>query len=182
MPLLGLALVLILPFAVLALMPLSLFLRYRASTARRMARGWVAALNVIAFVLSATLFLAAAALTNLRVPHAFPYALAGLGGGLVLGVIGLWASRWETTARGLHYTPSRVLVLALMLVIMGRMLYGLWRAWHAWHHAAGDQSWLASAGVAGSLAAGAVVLGYFLAYNAGVWRRFRSHRSSLQPR
>ena len=72
MPLLGLALVLILPFAVLALMPLSLFLRYRASTARRMARGWVAALNVIAFVLSATLFLAAAALTNLRVPHAFP--------------------------------------------------------------------------------------------------------------
>ena len=182
MPLVFLVLVLLIPLAMVAAVPLSFVLRYRASTARRMARGWVAALNVFAFILSATLFLTAAALTNLRVPHAFPYALAGFAGGLVLGVIGLWVSRWETTARGLHYTPSRALILALMLVIMGRMLYGVWRLWHAWHHAAGDQSWLASSGVAGSLGAGAVVLGYFLAYNAGVWRRFRSHRSLRQPR
>jgi hypothetical protein len=56
------------------------------------------------------------------------------------------------------------------------MVYGLWRLWHAWRSAPGDASWLAESGVAGSLGAGAVVLGYYLAYNAGVWRRFKRHR------
>jgi hypothetical protein len=76
----------------------------------------------------------------------------------------------------LHYTPSRALVLAITLVVASRMVYGLWRAWHAWRSAGGDASWLATSGAAGSLAAGAVVLGYYLAYNAGVAWRFKRHR------
>ena len=182
MPLVALALVLLLPFALLALMPLSLFLRYRASTARRMARGWVAAINVVAIAASSSLLLAAAALTALRVPRAFTYTLLGLAGGCALGLVGLALSRWETTPRGLHYTPSRALVLAIMLLVASRMAYGLWRAWHAWHRAPNETSWLAASGAAGSLAAGAVVLGYFLAYNAGVWSRFRRHRRATGVR
>lgn len=178
MPLLLLALVLVLPFLMVAFVPVSLFLRYRASTARRQARGWIAAINVVAFGISAGLFLTVAAMTNLWVPRAFTFALAGLAGGGVLGLLGLWLSRWEATPHSLHYTPSRWLVLAIMLVVASRMAYGLWRAWHAWHAggATSAGSWLANAGAAGSLAAGAVVLGYFLAYHAGVWRRLRRHR------
>jgi hypothetical protein len=176
MPLVALALVLALPFALLALVPISLVLRYRASTARRMARGWVLAVNVVGIAVSATLLLVGAALTNLRVPRAFVYSVCGLLAGCVLGALGLALSRWEATARGLHYTPSRALVLAIMLVVASRMGYGVWRAWHAWHRASAETSWLAASGAAGSLAAGAVVLGYFLAYNAGVWRRLRHHR------
>jgi hypothetical protein len=178
MPLVALALVLILPFALLALMPVSLVLRYRASTARRQARGWLAAINVVAFGISAGLFATVAAMTSFWVPRAFAYTLAGLAGGSLLGLFGLWLSRWEATPHSLHYTPSRWLVLAIMLVVASRMAYGLWRAWHAWHAggATSGGSWLANAGAGGSLAAGAVVLGYFLAYHAGVWRRLRRHR------
>jgi hypothetical protein len=49
----------------------------------------------------------------------------------------------------------------------------LWRSWQAWRLAAGDTSWIVSSGVAGSLAAGAVVLGYYLTYWFGVRRRLR---------
>jgi hypothetical protein len=176
MPLVALALVLILPFVLVAFLPLSLVLRYRASTARRQARGWVAAINVVAFGISAALFLAVAAVTSVWMPRAFTYTVAGLAGGCVLGVLGLWLSRWEATAQALHYTPSRLLVLTLMLVVASRMAFGLWRAWYVWRSMPGETSWLAASGATGSLAAGAVVLGYFLAYHAGVWLRSRLHR------
>jgi hypothetical protein len=182
MPLVALALVLLLPFVLLALMPLSIVLRYRASTARRLARGWVATINVLALALSVAFFLTVAATTSLWVPRALTYTTLGLAGGIVLGLVGLWLSRWEATARGLHYTPSRSLVLAIMLVVASRMVYGLWRAWHAWHRAANETSWLAASGAAGSLAAGAVVLGYYLAYNAGVWARFKRHKQTSSAR
>jgi hypothetical protein len=176
MPLVVLAFVLFIPLALIALVPISIVLRYRASTARRQARGWVAAINVVAFGLSAALLLAVAAVTSVWMPRAFTYTVAGLAGGCVLGVLGLWLSRWESTAQSLHYTPSRFLVLTLMLVVVSRMVFGLWRAWYAWRAMAGETSWLVASGAAGSLAAGAVVLGYFLAYHAGVWVRSRLHR------
>ena len=162
--------------AALALMPLSLVLRYRASTARRPARGWVAALNVGAIGFSAILLLAGAAVTNAWVSRAFAYTVAGMAVGGLLGLVGLALTRWEATGRSLHYTPNRWLVLAVLLVVTTRLAYGLWRAWHAWHTTPGEEPWLAASGAAGSLAAGALVVGYFLTYWAGVWRRFRQHR------
>jgi hypothetical protein len=51
------------------------------------------------------------------------------------------------------------------------MLYGFWRMWHAWHITGHDKSWLASAGIPGSMAVGALVLGYYLTYFAGIrWK------------
>ena len=177
MPLLVVAVALVLGLlAVIALLPLSLVLRYRAGTARRPARGWVAAINVVAAGASATLLLMVAGITTYWVPTALRYALLGLAAGGLLGLVGLWLSRWEVTPRSLHYTPSRALVLAITSVVAARLVYGLWRSWHAWHAAAGDTSWLAASGAAGSLAAGALVLGYYLAYWAGVWGRISKHR------
>jgi hypothetical protein len=172
MPLILLAVVLVL--APIVLMPVSLVIRYRAGTARRQARGWVAMLNVVGLVISTGLFLLGAALANIWVPHAFGYALLGLLGGFALGIIGLWLSRWERGGESLHYTPNRWLVLAVTLLVTARILFGLWRSWHTWHHATGD-SVLAAFGVAGSLAAGAVVLGYYLSYWLGIRRRLRRH-------
>jgi hypothetical protein len=162
--------------ALVALMPLSLMLRYRAGTARRPARRWVAAINLAAVGISATLLLMVAGITSYWIPTALGYALVGLAGGCLLGLLGLWLSRWEVTPRSLHYTPSRALVLAITLVVMARLIYGFWRSWHAWHATPGDASWLAASGAAGSLAAGALVLGYYLTYWAGVWRRINRHR------
>jgi hypothetical protein len=67
-------------------------------------------------------------------------------------------------------------VLAITLVVTARLIYGFWRSWHAWQSTPGDTSWLAASGAAGSLAAGALVLGYYLAYWAGVWRRVSQDR------
>ena len=175
MPLLLLAVLLLL--APVVLMPLSLVLRYRAGTARRQARGWVAAINIAGLALSVTLFLVGAAITSYWAPGALTYSLMGLGGGIVLGIVGLWITRWEHTYEGLHYTPNRWLVLGVTLVFTARVLYGFWRGWNAWQAAPGETSWLAAFGIAGSLAAGAIVLGYYLAYWIGLRSRLNCRAS-----
>ena len=176
MPLLLLAVALVL--APIVLVPVSLVLRYRAGTARRQARGWVATLNLIGIVISTMLFLMGAGIANIWVAHAVRYSLLGLLGGFALGIVGLWLSRWERAPQSLHYTPNRWLVLAVTLLVTARILFGLWRSWHSWHLASttgADTSLVASFGVAGSLSAGAVVLGYYLSYWLGIRRRLKRH-------
>jgi len=174
-PLLVLALVLLAMFAAIALIPVSLVMRYRAGTMRRPSRRWVSSLNVVMLTVSALFFLTVAAMTNLWVPRAFLYAMAGLGTGAVLGLVGLLLTRWETSGRTMHFTPNRWLVLVLSVVIAARVTYGFWRSWHAWSAPVEGASWLVASGAAGSLAAGAVVIGYYLMYSIGVRRRTISH-------
>ena len=179
-----LLIVLLLAFVVLLVplfVPLSLVLRYRAGTSRQRARGWLATFNVIAIAISASLLLLSSAATTFWVPWAFLYVLGGLAGGCLLGLLGLAWSRWEASPSGLHFTPNRWLVLAILLAVAARIAYGLWRAWNTLGAAPDEGSWLAASGLAGSLAAGAVVIGYYLAYWSGVRRRIRRHRRDGGP-
>jgi hypothetical protein len=166
---------LLLVVALVLATPFLLYLRYRTGTMRRRGREWVANVNLASLGLSAALLVWVAALTTFWVPHAFSYSLAGLFAGSLLGFLGLALTRWEMIPRGLHYTPNRWLVLLVTLAVVTRLLYGLWRIWHAWRAAASNGSWLASAGVAGSMAVGAVVVGYYLIYFAGVRWKLRAH-------
>jgi len=177
-PLVPLFAALLLVLALILAMPLLLFLRYRAGTARRRAYRWVATLNLATIVLSAGFFLYVAAITTFWVPDAFRYSVFGLLGGGLLGVIGLALTRWEQTPRALHYTPNRWLILIITLAVSARLLYGIWRIWHGWHTSGSDSSWLTSVGIAGSLALGALMLGYYVAYSAGVWWRLRQRAKS----
>lgn len=171
MPLIPFVLALLFVLALVFASPLLLVLRYRAGTARRRGRRLVATINLGSMLVSVGLFLWVAAMTAFWVPKAFSYSLAGLIVGCVLGLLGLAVTRWELTPQALYYTPNRWLVLLITLAVTTRLLYGLWRIWHAWRTAGPDTSWVASAGVAGSMAVGAVVLGYYLIYSAGVrWR------------
>jgi hypothetical protein len=170
-PLVLLLLVLLVPVAIVAATPLLLALRYRAGTMRRRGRPWVATVNLVSFLLSTALFLWVAAITTWWIPRAFTYSLIGLAAGCLLGLLGLALTRWEKTPEALYYTPNRWLVLLITLAVTVRLIYGLWRIWHAWRTAGPDSSWVASAGVAGSMAVGAIVIGYCLTYSAGVrWR------------
>jgi hypothetical protein len=170
MPFVLIVAILLIPFVVIALTPLLLLQRYRVGTTRRVARRWVATLNIAAMILSVCFFLIGAAITAAWVPHAFTSALAGLAGGCSLGVLGLFLTRWDHTPRSLHYTPNRWLVLVITLLVSARVVYGLWRVWVTMP-SGGDASWVASFGVAESLATGAIVLGYYLVYSIGVRRR-----------
>ena len=161
--------------AIIALVPISIVQRYRLGTSRQRARGWLAVVNLTGLALSAVAFLIGAAFTDLWVPHSLRYSVEGLGIGIALGVIGLWLTRWEHGRDALHYTPNRLLVLAVTLVVTARIAYGFWRALHAWHTGMADETWWGVSGIAGSMAAGAIVLGYYLAYWAGVRRKYRRH-------
>jgi hypothetical protein len=186
-PLVALALLLLIPLVVIALMPLILIQRFRMGRARRPARPWLATINVIAMVFSAMFFLAGVAVTTLWVPGAFEAALIGLAAGGVLGAIGIRLSRWESGPSSLYYTPNQWLVLAITVTVAARLLYGLWRSW-AWWAAGGSATSLPAAfGVTGSLGAAAIVIGYYLAYSIGVRGRvrrwqLRSLRTGLQAR
>ena len=176
MPLLLLPLAAILiPFALVLGLPFTILQRYRAGTARRQGRGWIAAINVFGLCLSVAFFLVSATITNVWVPRALPYSAIGLLAGCALGILGLSLTRWEAAPSTLHFTPNRWLVLSITLAVAFRIAFGFWRAWHAWHISAGAEDWMRKAGLAGSMAAGALVLGYYLSFWAGVWLRVRGY-------
>jgi hypothetical protein len=164
--------------AVVALIPIALLQRYRMGVARQRARGWLAAINVVGLSLSGMLFMLTAAITTIWVHGALAYTIGGLATGWVLGVAGVWLTRWEPTPSGLYFTPNRWLVLSITLVVTGRLLFGFWRAWHTWLAGLDHASWVAAAGLAKSMGAGGVVLGYYFVYWIGVRARLRLQRAT----
>ena len=178
MPLLALAILVILIFV--ALIPLSIVQRFRVGTSRRQARGWVAKLNLIAVAFSAVLFLVGAFITSRWIPDAHTYTLAGFGAGCVLGMLGIALTRWEYAGRRLQYTPNRWLVLTITIVVAARVLYGFWRTWEVWRASLESMAWVAASGVAASMSAGAVALGYYLIFWTGVLRRIRRHEPGIE--
>jgi len=173
MPLILLFVILALILASVLIVPISVVQRYRVGVARRPARGWLVTLNLAGFSLSTLLFVVGAAMSNLWIPNALVATLAGLFAGGVLGVAGLALTRWEPVRGQWYFTPNRWLVLTITLVVAARLGYGFWRSWHAWRAGFAGNSWFVAAGVDGSLAAGALVLGYYVVYWAGVRRRLR---------
>lgn len=172
----------ILPLAILIvvtvsvlILPWSIVQRYRAGTSRRMARAWVAIINFFGIGFSAAVFLASAAAISFWIPGAFTYSAIGFSAGCALGLISLRATSWEQSSSALHYTPNRWLVLAITLTVGVRLCYGLWRTWQAWQAAPSSESWVTASGFTGSLAAGALVLGYYIMFWGGVWIFAKRH-------
>jgi hypothetical protein len=166
--------------AVIALIPFSLIQRFRRGTMRRRAVGWVIALNGAGTFVSALLFLSGAAITTRWIPGTLTYTAAGLAAGCVAGAIGLALTRWDIAGGRLYFTPNRWLVLGITLVVTLRVFYGFYRSYQAWEATLDRVTWVAASGVATSMSAGAIVLGYYLVYWIGVRRRLR--RVPLVPR
>ena len=162
-------------FLTIATLPFAIIFRYRQGTKRRRARAWIASINTFATGLSATILLITAAVTNRWIANAFSYSAAGLAAGCLLGFAGLALSRWDTEGRSLYYTPNNLVVFTISLLVTARLAYGFWRGWEAWQSTPDAKSSIAAFGVAGSMAAGAVVVGYYLVYWAGLgWRLKRA--------
>src|SRR5688572_33259587 len=127
MPLIALAILIVL--AVIALIPISIIQRLRVGISRRQARGWVAALNLIAVVLSVALFLLGAFVTSRWIPEALTYTLAGLGVGSLLGLLGTALTRWEYAEGRVFFTPIRWLVIGIDLAVTSRVFDGCVLVW-----------------------------------------------------
>jgi hypothetical protein len=174
-PIIIFALLLFVLFALVGVILLSLALRYRAGTARRQARSWVASMNVWMTSFSALFFLSFTLLLSFWIGSAFRFALMGILVGGLLGLLGLALTRWESRPEGLFYTPSRWLALIIVFAIAARVLYGWWRATHPGSSTSGGQHWLITAsGAQLSLAVAAGLIGYYLCYSIGV--RLRLNR------
>ncbi|HTU99106.1 MAG TPA: hypothetical protein VMF13_01100 [Luteitalea sp.] len=181
MPLLIVALVALVFILPIVLLPLSIVQRYRVGTARRPARAWVATLNTIGFAVSTMGLVVSATFMSIWVPGALSGAAAGLVGGVALGLIGLSLSHWESEAGVMHFTPNRWLVGVLTLLVVARVCYGFWRAYSAWGAWGATSGWAANAGLAGSLAAGAVLIGYGAGFWAAVrWRIARRQSARMR--
>ena len=171
MPLLIVVLVLAALLLPIVVLPLSVVQRYRMGTARRPARVWIANLNIGGFFIAAGVVVITATLTALWVPSALSATSAALFGGALLGVVGLSLSAWDTHGGQLYFTPNRWLVGALTLLVVARLAYGAWRFWQAWLEWGGQAGWLQSTAASGSLAAGALLIGYGLGFWSAVrWR------------
>lgn len=169
MPIIVFALLLFVLLAFAGVILLSLALRYRAGTARRQARCWVASLNLWATSLSAIFFLSFTLMLSIWVGSAFQYAVIGIGMGAIIGLLGLALTRWESRREGLFYTPNRWLAFLIVFAIAARVVYGWWRATHPGSNAPGDHHWLITAsGMQLSLAVAAGLIGYYLIYSIGV--------------
>ena len=177
MPLL--LLLLALPIILLALTPLLLVQRYRIGTARRPARPWLATFSIVMMGLTTVLFLGGATITSMWVDGALTGAAAGVGAGLMLGLVGLILTRWEATPGSFHYTPNRWLVLFVTVVVSARVLYGVYRSWLAAQAGIAGTSLVTAFGIPESLGAGGLVIGYYLAYGAGL--RWRIRRWQQRP-
>ena len=171
LPLILLGIFIVLAF--IALIPFSLIQRFRVGTMRRRAIGWMIGLNAAGTFLSVLLFLAGAAITARWIPGTLTYTAGGLAFGALIGAIGLALTRWEYAGGRLYYTPDRWLVLGITLVVAARLFYGFYRSYEAWQSTLDRMTWVAASGVATSMSAGAIVLGYYLVYWSGVRRRLR---------
>jgi len=175
-PIILFALLFFVLLAVAGVVLLSLALRYRAGTARRQGRRWIASLNVWMNSLSAVFFLSFSFLISFWLGTAFRFALLGMCFGAILGLLGLAITRWESQPEGLFYTPSRWLALLVTLAIAARFVYGWWHATHSGSSAPSEQRWLMTAsGTELSLAVAAGSIAYYLVYSIGVRLRVALH-------
>ena len=167
-------LVLLLAALALLLWPLGLWQRYRLGRARRRARPWLVAFNAVALLASLGLFAVGVAIAGTWVDGALANAGLGLLAGALLGLIGLWLTRFEEGGDAFHYTANAWLVLSLTLLVALRVALGAWQAWHRWWEgvpAPVPWPWLADH--ASLLAMAGLLLGYHAVYAVGLWRRTR---------
>ena len=127
--------------------------------------------GIVVFALVAVLLLAVCAFS--------PRLLAGLGGGLVLGLPlawwGLSLTRFEIDGTGRRfYTPNTYIGVALTLLLAGRVLYRVGVLYFSDPAVAAAAPTFMQSPL--TLLLIGVTAGYYIAYNAGVLRQQKSER------
>lgn len=174
-------LVLLFVFLLLALwvvlLPLSLWQRYRYGRSRRMARGWLLAFNAWSLLVSVALFGVVSAFGLIWWPDSLVGAGLGLLAGSVLGLLGVWLTRWEVAPQGVFYQPNAWLALLLVAIVAGRIVLGLVQMVQYWRADSMPATHALLSGHGSLLAVAGLLLGYYLVYAWCVkWRVTRLER------
>ncbi|MDR3387090.1 MAG: DUF1453 domain-containing protein [Rudaea sp.] len=123
-------------------------------------------------------------LASLRDMNLFGAMVAGLAGGLALGWFGLRHTKFENTPEGNFYTPHTYIGLFVSALLLGRVLYRFVVVYPAMHAAAQDNAnpFAAYQKSPLTLAILGIVIGYYLAYYAGVLIESRRLAAVSAPR
>lgn len=111
-------------------------------------------------------------LTSLTYPLNAVYLCVGAAAGALLGVYGLGLTRFEVTEKGLFYTPSSHLGIALSLIFAGRVVYRLVSMQMTEASSISPPTGFASSPL--TLLIFAVLAGYYVSYAIGLLRWSRS--------
>jgi hypothetical protein len=151
------------------LLPVAIVQRYRTGRARRRVQplfvrvnAWLSAASCVAFVLVAWLL-------QTWIDHAVRDAVAGLGVGVLVGMLAMRLDRLEWRDGALYRTPHRGLLLVLTGLLATRILLGLLLTWQA-VPGEGWQAWFDRGGLLG---VAGVLLGHGLATTWGLRSRIR---------
>ena len=110
------------------------------------------------------------ALAQLPRPAGLAFLVAGVAGGVLLGVYGLRKTRFEPTPEGLFYTPNAHLGIALSLLFLARIAWRFVELFMLQPHAARAPDDFARSPL--TLAIFGLLAGYYVAYAIGLvrWR------------
>lgn len=179
MPLLILALLLLLALPLLlALLPFSLWQRYRRGKQQRRVWPWLNTLNMWLLLASSLLLLSWAALGQYWMGDALLMAAVGWLLGLVLGRVNIAISQHQTQDGQYRVTANAWIVLGLTLLVAARLALVFWQlAEHglAWRSDGHEAAWYLRP--ASLFAVAALLLGHGLAWCWGLHRRLRQWRS-----
>ena len=160
----------------LALLPFSLWQRYRLGKKQRRVWPWHNTLNMGLLLASSLCLLGWASLG--WVADAMPMAVAGWLLGLVLGGVNLASSQQQIQDGQYRVTPNGWIVLGLTLLVAARLALVFWQlAEHglAWRSDGHEAAWYLRP--ASLFAVAALLLGHGLAWCWGLHRRLRQWRS-----
>jgi hypothetical protein len=142
------------------LVPLAVRQPYRVGVARHPGGAWASTVLAVSFLVAAAALLGATVELGRLAPKARPAVMGALGIGVLVGLLAFTLSTWQNHRGIVYFHPNQRVTLAITGLTMLRIAYGLWLLWSASGAVSVDRRWMASVGMAGTLAAAAVLTGY----------------------
>jgi hypothetical protein len=160
-----------------SLVPLAVRQPYRVGVARHPQGAWASTVLAISFVVAAMALMGLATELGRLAPKAQPAVLGAFGIGVLVGLLAYTLSTWQNHRGVVYFHPNQRVTLVIASLTMLRIAYGLWRIWSASGVASVDRRWMASVGMAGTLAAAALLTGYGLGFWGAVRLRIAHWKS-----
>lgn len=110
------------PFLIGGLVVWGIYRRVRRNIGRQPLRPRRITVSIVVFSLVSVLFIIA----SLQHLHLLVGIITGLLCGVLLGLVGLRFTQFETTDQGHFYTPNTHIGIALSALFIGRVLYRFW--------------------------------------------------------
>lgn len=148
----------------ITLVPLAAWRSYRIGAARHPEGAWASTWLVVSFLVAAAALGGTAAELGRLASKAEPAVTGALIIGVLVGLLAFTLSTWQNHRGIVFFHPNQRVTYGIAGIMLLRITYGLWRIWSVPGVPGADRRWMASVGMAGTLAAAALLTGYGLGF------------------